>query len=179
MPPTPTLADQVQIEEYKNLRGELELRSSEQRTLERYAILADAALYSVLVFPKLDQFTGDRTLYNLAWFLPPLLGLFALRRWKATIFTISDLAEFLRRREEKIYGEEDGWEWFLHNEKRRQKPIVHFAREFAWFWWVCIGGTLALAVWQSCGRNIVLALLVGAVASIVISLWIRSWSPNV
>jgi hypothetical protein len=176
-----TLSESVILEEFKALRGEIEMRGSEQRTMERYVVLADAALYSVLVFPKPEQYGGDQTLRNLVWFLPPIIGFLALIRWRESVRMIDHLAEFLRRRQKQIHGAENGWEWFLHNEKRNKQAIAWFAPTYIVFWWIVIGGTAALACIQYMGRSgagITTASVLFVGTSVALFLWLFSSKSN-
>ena len=65
-PRNPPLGDQLKIEEYKILRGEIELRSSEGRTMERNVMIISAVIYGFLPTPKsgnlsaLDERYADR-----------------------------------------------------------------------------------------------------------------------
>jgi len=135
--------DQARLEEFKILRGEIELRAAEQRSMERYVILADAAIYSVLMFPK-DE-APDALLVDLGWVLPPVIGFLALIRWRESVTMIETLAEFLRRRERELFGPAGSWEWFLHGEKRAHGAIGLFSFWYTVYWAVVIGATGALA----------------------------------
>ncbi|MEA2839797.1 MAG: hypothetical protein QOF41_1127 [Methylobacteriaceae bacterium] len=175
MPEAESLKDKVAVEEFKILRGEIELRGSEQRAMERYVILADAAIYGVLVFPKEGQNAGSQALHQLAWFLPPIIGFLALIRWRESVTMIDYLAEYLRRRERQINAGDVGWEWFLHREKRNEKPIGLFARTYVLFWWIVIGGTGVLACLQYSGGSalgILSALVVGGGVPLVLFRWL-------
>jgi hypothetical protein len=166
------------LEEFKSLRDEIGMRGSEGRAMERYVVLADAALYSVLVFPKPEQYGGDQVLHNLAWFLPPIIGFLALFRWRESIMMIGDLAAFLRVQQKEIHGGEKGWEWFVRNETRKGQSVAHFALTYIAFWWVVIAGTAALAWLHYMGSSCAGIISAGVVflgISLSIFLWIRSW----
>jgi hypothetical protein len=50
--PKSPLGDQLKLEDFKVLHGEIELRSSEVRTMERNVIIISAAIYGFLLTPS-------------------------------------------------------------------------------------------------------------------------------
>src|SRR5215210_2539473 len=101
-----SLREKALLEEFKMLRGEVELRGAEQRNMERYVILADAAIYGVLVFPAKDHTVAEPLLERFMWFLPPIIGFLALIRWRESVVMIETLAEYLRRLERELFKRE-------------------------------------------------------------------------
>lgn len=143
-----TKRDKAALEEFKILRGEIELRGSEQRAMERYVIVADAFIYGLLVVPPREQVVQDKFLFQFLWFIPPMIGFLALIRWRESVKMIETLAEFLRRREAELFGDNGGWEWFLYREKRKCGQIGLFSVMYVVFWAILIAGTLALGVYK-------------------------------
>jgi hypothetical protein len=163
-----TLADKYGLEEFKLLRGEIELRGSEQRSMERYVVLADAAIYALLLFPEKDVKPPDTPLVNLAWSLPPLIGLLALIRWRESVRMIRHLALYLKGREHAVMGPNQGWENYLAKARTKgDVPIV--SGWYLVFWTLLLGGTSAISAyknltwlnWQSLVPATIAAALVG------------------
>ena len=132
------LFDQVRLEEFKALRGEVELRAVEQRTMERNVVLLSAAIYAFLLFPKGHLGNPKDEIYlELAWYLPPLFNFLAFMRWLESIKMIAGLAQYLRT------IELNGWEMhLLRARERRDFPIVSWW--YAPFWLIMSVGSLTL-----------------------------------
>jgi hypothetical protein len=130
------LCDQLRVEEYKILRGEIEQRSCEGRTMERYAMLVSAAVYGGFLLKDGVTQKGDGALcYALAWYLPPLFNFLAMLRWRETTRMMEKLASYIRRVEERNMG--GGWEIFL--EKTRSDNSASLVSSwYIVFWTACI-----------------------------------------
>jgi hypothetical protein len=115
------------MEEFKLLREEIRSRSREQRATERYLVLADAAIYSLLATTKAAEniATGFQWI---AWWLPPVLGWAALLRECENARMISIAADYIRKHEPEVLGNEGGWETFLKNflerEGAKKGPVI-------------------------------------------------------
>lgn len=198
MPPNPTevLKRQYWIAEFKTLRREIEIRSQEQRQMERYVLIGDAAIYSFLVSQqkgslatksetaKPDQtfLRPDPILEGIAWYLPPLLALLALVRWAASNGMIAHIARYLQTRERDFVGEKGGWECHLSETRRRSGREVSMVSWWYFvFWTVLVAAPSALAWYQhpllSTGYKYdwaALAFIFGVItASIVGGPWVK------
>ncbi len=94
--PDKTLAEEYKLEEMKLLRGEVELRGQERRSMERNVLLADAAIYSFVLAPEKIDFRAMHRLGWLVWYLPPMLAFLALIRWRESLKMIGHLAEYIQ-----------------------------------------------------------------------------------
>src|SRR6202012_1423761 len=120
-----TLADKIRLEEFRVLRGEIELRASEQRAMERNVVLLAASIYAFLLYPKEGKIDpGDAPFLTLAWYLPSLFSFLALVRWRESLKMIEALAEYLKKLEKDVLDEK-GWESFLASKRHAGNfPIV-------------------------------------------------------
>jgi hypothetical protein len=80
-----TKANDFHVEEYKCLREEIEHRSQERRTTERYAIVAIAAIYSVLARWQTENVDANAQSFLFwLWWLPFAVALAGRIRWVRT-----------------------------------------------------------------------------------------------
>jgi hypothetical protein len=135
----PEAANAYRFEELKLLRHEIEVRSEEQQSMERYVLLADAAIYASLVFPK-DAQASD--VAWVAWYVPGLLALAALVRWRESVRMIRRLARYIMKVEVDVLGPGQGWESHLYG-IRKEVPIAPGL--FAIFWFALAVAPMALA----------------------------------
>jgi hypothetical protein len=142
-PASETFAEKAKLEEFKLLRGEIELRAAEQRGMERNVILLCASIYGFLLYPKGTPDPGDQAYLDLAWYLPSLFGFLALVRWRESVKMIEAVARYLRDMEAQIPGG-PAWETFLA-EKRRAGQLPFASAWYVVFWLVVCVGTLLLA----------------------------------
>ena len=165
------LAEQFRLEEFKVLRGEIELRATEQRGMERNVILVAAAIYGFLLVPKTGIMAEDQPYLDLAWYLPPLFSFLGLIRWRESVKMIDALAEYLRGVEQKATPD-GGWETFLAAQREKgQLPIV--SAWYALFWDIVCAGSLVVASLRRpliVNSAIPMAILLGLVATIVVSM---------
>ena len=111
-------------EEYLTLRSEVERSMDELSTTERYCLYAVAAGFAWLSTRPLQS-----TLLG-AWFLPPVVVLFAaLRSWTIGV-QLAWLSQYLGRIEESVYTKTAicrGWEHFLGEmvERKRRCERTH------------------------------------------------------
>jgi hypothetical protein len=164
-----TLEEKYLLEEMKLLRGEVELRGQEQRNMEKYVIIADAAIYAFLLKDKLEG--AAATLAPYAWYIPPVLAALAYIRWFESVRMIDRLAEYIARRETRIIKSPDfGWETFLDRKRLTRTSSVPglnlrpmMPHPYAVFWSLLIAGTLSAAwlnapVWPFCRVWVALGL---------------------
>ncbi len=139
-------AKAFRVEELKLLRHEIEVRSEEQRAMERYVLLADAAIYAVLVFPnKASDKTLDTSVAWIGWYLPGLLAVAALVRWYESVRMIRNIAEYIQRIETKVLGSDNGWENHLFKQ-RGEVPIAPGL--YSVFWLTAAVAPTALAAYE-------------------------------
>ena len=100
------ISDRFQIEEHRILRGEIELRSREGRSMERNVMLVSAAVYGFLLTPK-DGVIGD-PYHHLAWYFPPVFNFLAMIRWRESARMIAKLARLYRASRAGAHGERLG-----------------------------------------------------------------------
>jgi hypothetical protein len=96
-----TFRDKLRMEEFKILRGEIEQRSSEGRTMERNVILISAAIYGFLLTPKKDLYPLEGEYLQLAWYLPPIFAFLSFLRWRDSGDLIRALADYIKDHPEK------------------------------------------------------------------------------
>jgi hypothetical protein len=160
--PSETLDAKLRLEEFRILRGEIELRSSEGRAMERNVMIISAAIYGFLLAPQMpDANDGYR---GLAWYLPPLLNLLALIRWRESVKLIIALSIYIRTIEGQLMNKK-GWETFLFDRRRTgSNPILSVW--YVLFWFACITGTLIAAIvhQKAFGSNTTVASLVLGIA---------------
>jgi hypothetical protein len=172
------LADKIRLEEFRVLRGEIELRASEQRAMERNVVLLAASIYAFLLYPKKDPTDpSDMPFITLAWYLPSLFSFLALVRWRESLKMIEALAEYLKQMERDILGEK-GWETFLASKRHAgHLPIV--SRWYGLFWTVSCVGTLVVAylrhpvsykipVMDATASDVVTAVILGIIGTTII-----------
>jgi hypothetical protein len=144
-PSNETLGDKIRLEEFKVLRGEIELRASEQRAMERNVILLSASIYGFLLYPKGQNFDdADKPFLLLAWYLPSLFSLLALVRWTESVKMIGGLANYLKMVEQTTNG--GGWETHLAAERDKGKFPLTSVWYFAFWLVTCIGTVIVAAL---------------------------------
>ena len=172
------LVDKIRLEEFRVLRGEIELRAGEQRAMERNVVLLAAAIYAFLLYPKSNPLDpGDMPFITLAWYLPSMFSFLALVRWRESLKMIEALAEYLRQMESDILGEK-GWETFLAS-KRHAGHLRIVSRWYGLFWTVSCVGTLVVAylrhpmpykipIVDATASDVVMAMILGAIGTTII-----------
>jgi hypothetical protein len=174
-----SLADKIRLEEFRGLRGEIELRASEQRAMERNVILLSASIYAFLLYPK-DKAAIDpdsEQFLQLAWYLPSLFSFLALVRWRESVKMIEALAKYLKTVEHDVLAG-GGWETFLAAERAKGNfPIT--SRWYLLFWIVACVGTLIVAYLRhpfGARHDIIAAILAIAGTLAVLALVVRRHS---
>jgi hypothetical protein len=142
-PVAETPADKMRLEEFRLLRGEIELRATEQRVMERNVILLSASIYGFLLYPKNLDIPGDQNYLALAWYLPSLFSFLALVRWRESVKMIAALSEYIKQLEATVLVA-GGWESFLAD-KREKGDLPLTSPWYLVFWSVTCVGTLVLA----------------------------------
>jgi hypothetical protein len=172
----PLLGDQLKLEEFKILRGEIELRSSEGRTMERNVMIISAVIYGFLLTPKSGNISDlDKIYVDQAWYLPPILNFLALVRWRESITMIVALAAYLRGIETAHMGGK-GWEAYL--EYRRTKRTNRMISPwYTFFWIVIIVGPLAIGLLRHLGYDRWMLALTAA-ASILVGVIVYKVLPK-
>jgi hypothetical protein len=168
-------AGNFRLEELKLLRHEIEVRSEEQQSMERYILLADAAIYASLVFPGEHHPTE---IAWIAWYLPGLLALAALTRWRESVRMIRRLARYIRELEAEFLGPWGGWETHLLRSRPNDVPIAPDL--FVAFWLVLAVAPMILAGYQTSKDELTRWLAAGAssVATAVLVLGLIYWPSD-
>lgn len=173
VPKTDELADKLKVEEFKILRGEIELRATEQRSMERNVILIAAATYGFLLTPKTGISQDDIRFVNLAWYLPAVFSFLALLRWRESVKMIDALADYLRGVEQKAVPG-GGWETFLAQQRAKNHlPIA--SGWYALFWVITVVGLLVIAyIRQPVFTNYVkgITVLIAVVSSLIVVVFV-------
>jgi len=172
-PVSETFAEKAKLEEFKLLRGEIELRAAEQRGMERNVILLCASIYGFLLYPKGTPAAADQPYLDLAWYLPSLFSFLALVRWRESVKMIEAVARYLREMEAQIPGG-PAWESFL-DRKRRAGQLPFASAWYVVFWEVVCVGTLLIAYFRlhpHDGAHTGTAALIGVAGAIVVALMV-------
>jgi hypothetical protein len=163
-PVAETPADKMRLEEFRLLRGEIELRASEQRAMERNVILLSASIYGFLLYPKGHEAGRDLNYLALAWYLPSLFSFLALVRWRESVKMIAALSEYIKQLEATVFVT-SGWENFLA-EKRAKGELPLTSPWYLVFWTVTCVGTLVLAFVRVHPRKALVGMDATLIASI-------------
>jgi len=135
-------ASELQADEYRILRGEIEERSKEQREMERNVVIITTAIISFLLVnpaqkPELAK------LATLGWLIPPIVAFLALGRWLESLKMIKTLADYICFYEISIIGNKGAWEKRLRDERLRNE-LKFVSRSSIVFWLTMTGGPSAL-----------------------------------
>jgi hypothetical protein len=176
-PKPESLGDKLRLEEYKILRGEIELRATEQRSMERNVVLIAAAVYGFLLTPKQNISDIDAPFLDYAWYLPSVFSFLAFLRWRESVKMIEALATYLKQVEERNMPEK-GWEFFLDRE-RTQGHLPIASGWYVLFWVITVVGPLVVAYVRrpSSSENFLeIAILIGFIGSLAVALLVvRRW----
>jgi hypothetical protein len=133
----------------KLLRGEVELRGQEQRNMEKYVVLAIAAIFAFVFGKDHDvKAPGFDRVTEYAWFVPPVLAAFAYYRWFERVKMIERLAEYIAAIEREFLKGQTvprGWENFLI--EKRKGGIM--PQPYILLWIVLLPGSLLLGTFFS------------------------------
>ena len=165
----PTLKEQYILQECSQLRDEIWVRVKDQRLTERYVLIACAVIYSFASISRTAHAASPEIqfLCAWAWYVPPVLSLLALARWRESVHLICQIADYTREREKEVLGSKGGWETYLANSGR--KLSVLSSGYYIAFWLFLIASTTALAVYQEplvTTWKLPAALLTGLLAAI-------------
>ena len=158
-----SFVETYRLEEYKAARIEIERHLTDMRSLERHVLVGDAAIYAALLFR--DGSLGDKSLLGLAWWLPCVIGLLAVSRWRASSEMVGRLGAYIRNNEPNS----EGWETYLLGLRKSRLP----GKRFFWnimYWILTIAGTGAIACYETTIGNqhqLLLSALVGIGLSVV------------
>jgi hypothetical protein len=105
------------LEEYKDLRKQIDQLLEETNTLAKYAVVLAGAIWTWLA-------THDNHQYFL-WWLPMLITVvFGLRVWPLT-YSVTELGEFISRIEESMgLSAELGWEMKCKADRKSNKFFI-------------------------------------------------------
>jgi hypothetical protein len=170
------LGDQLKLEEFKILRGEIELRSSEGRTMERNVMIISAVIYGFLLTPKSGDLSAlDKIYVDQAWYLPPILNFLALVRWRESMTTIVALAAYLRGIETAHMGGKGREAYLECLRKKRTNPMI--SPWYTFFWIVIVVGPLAIGLLRHLGYDPRMLALTAA-ASILVGVVVYKILPK-
>jgi hypothetical protein len=124
-------AFEFQLEEFKALRREIEMRSEDQRLMERSVILGDAAIYALLNFPKQLGYEQQGPYAWVAWYVPSALAFLALVRWLDSLATIRRIALYTRQVEQRVMPD-GGWEMHMFDVRRGEAPAAASWHKLLW-----------------------------------------------
>jgi hypothetical protein len=139
---SPTFVEKYRLEEFKAARVEIERHLTDMRSLERQVLVGDAAIYAALLFR--ENPIADKSLLSLAWWLPPMIGLLALSRWRSSSEMVGRLGAYIRQNE----PDGQGWETFLLALRRSRIPGMRFFWNIL-YWMTTIGGVGAIACYET------------------------------
>jgi hypothetical protein len=178
----PHRSDAYILQECCQLRDEIWTRVEDQRTTERYMLLACAVIYSFLVLQDANlqgvnpqngkpPSEGIRLLIACAWYVPPLLAFLAAARWCENVRLIHLIADYTELREAQIFEcPEGGWESYLKRLNKGRGPSVLVSGYYVAFWLFLVFSTMTIAAYQHTHITpwrLSAAFLIGAVATIV------------
>jgi hypothetical protein len=153
-----SLSDQLRLEEYKSLRGEIDAKWQDQRITERLVLFADAVIYGFLAQHPPTP-TGLKSWPLFVWLIPSFTAFFGSLRWWEDVRAINQASAYLRQ-VESSFGKVGLEMWENHLKKLRDKGWSHrwvggqvgqsllIAPIQAFFWLVLILVTILLAVWH-------------------------------
>jgi hypothetical protein len=98
----------LRLEEFKYLTGEITARSKELSDLERYIILAVAAIYTWMLSTTTSLTAG--TANDLIWWIPFALSILALARTITYQRRLAMISRYLRDTQHKSYRLKETWE---------------------------------------------------------------------
>jgi hypothetical protein len=131
---------EARLKEYEILRDEMKTRTTEQASIERYTIIAGAAVYAVLATLQdynIDERIGGLT--HILWFIPFALVWICYARWTVNGHTIWRIAQYLSE-----VHEYKGWESHLREPGNGIGSWVTIRRIWKALWLA----TLAIAVYM-------------------------------
>jgi hypothetical protein len=172
----PHRSDAYILQECCQLRDEIWTRVEDQRTTERYMLLACAVIYSFLVLQDVrdgkSPSEGIHLLIACAWYVPPLLAFLAAARWCENVRLIHLIADYTESREAQIFEcPEGGWESYLKRLNKGRGPSVLVSGYYVAFWLFLVFSTMTIAAYQHSFHvtpwRLSAAFLIGAVATIV------------
>jgi hypothetical protein len=177
----PTAADQYVLQECAQLRDEIWERVRDQRSTERYVLIACAVIYSFLSLQR-SGWLGDEVamLKACAWFVPPVLSFLAAARWCESVRLIDGIADYTRAREQAMLGPQGGWETYLEKLHNGRRQSVLLSGYYVLFWLFLIFSTMTMAAYQHplflTASRLQAALLAGSLATIpALVLIARPW----
>jgi hypothetical protein len=156
------------LQECKQLRDEIWTRVQDQRSTERYMLLACAVIYSFLFIQ--GEKHSEEVLIVSGWYVPPLLAFLAAARWCENVQCIHLIADYTERQERRILGRGGGWESYLKKMNKGQVPVL-VSGHYVAFWMFLIFATTTIAAYQHCSYltawKLSAALAIGVFATIV------------
>jgi hypothetical protein len=164
-----THSEQYIMQECGQLRDEIWTRVRDQRTTERYMLLAFGVVYWFL---SSHDPTSEETqiLFACGWYVPPILAFLAALRWHENVRLIKQIADYTRRREHLLLGRKGGWETYLKRLNHGRGPSVLLSEYYVVFWLFLVFSTMTIAAYQHAlfvtPWRLSAALLTGLVATI-------------
>ena len=140
----PQPADQYILQECAQLRDEIWVRVQDQRSTERYTLIACAVVYSFLALQKNEI----EILTTCAWYVPPVLSFLAAARWCENVRLINRIADYTKIREKQMLGPRGGWETYLKREHNGRTRSVLLSGYYFVFWLFLIFSTITIAAYQ-------------------------------
>jgi hypothetical protein len=164
-------SEQYIVQECSQLRDEIWTRVKDQRTTERYMLLAFGVVYWFLSVHKSASVSEEiQILFSCGWYVPPILAFLAALRWCENVRLIGQIADYTRTREEQLLGPNGGWETYLKKRNNGRGPSVLLSEYYVVFWLFLIFSTMTIAAYQHAllitAWRLSAALLTGLVATI-------------
>jgi hypothetical protein len=167
----PTHSEQYIMQECSQLRDEIWTRVRDQRTTERYMLLACAVVYWFLSLHKSNAVSEEiQILFTAGWYVPPMLAFLAAGRWCENVRLINQIADYTRTREKELLGPQGGWETYLKKLNNGRGPSVLLSGYYILFWLFLVFSTMTVAAYQHALHvttwRLSTALLIGFLATI-------------
>lgn len=177
----PPPADQYILQECAQLRDEIWVRVQDQRSTERYMLIACAVVYSFLSLQK-NPTDEIQILTASAWYVPPVLSFLAAARWCENVRLINRIADYTKMREKQMLGPRGGWETYLKREHNGRTRSVLLSGYYFLFWLFLIFSTMTIAAYQhwlllSTWKLPAALLIIVSAAIAALALIARPWIP--
>jgi uncharacterized integral membrane protein len=177
----PTAADQYVLQECAQLRDEIWERVRDQRSTEKYVLIACAVIYSFLSLPRGGWLSDEIVMLKAcAWYVPPVLSFLAAARWCESVRLIHRIADYTQAPEAEVLGPRGGWETYLKSTNNGRRLSVLLSGYYVLFWLFLIFSTMTMAAAQHAvfltAWRLPAALLAGLLAAIAaFALIARPW----
>ena len=127
--------------EYDGLRREIELKLNEASALERYAVLGTSGVWAWLATHATSK------AYQWFWFIPVVLTLLSLLRFRALETEFGLFAEYLESLEDQLKTQ--GWQTFLAKPENKTRKNSISTSSMA-FWITLLAATILVGAYGAC-----------------------------